>query len=568
MKLSIIVPVYNAEKYLDKCLLSIKNQDLKDWECILVDDGSTDKSGLICDYHALKDRRFKVVHKYNSGPGDCRNLGISLAKGEWISFIDSDDSIQPNRYSITIQAAEKSKVSIVQCAVNVMKDGKVWRNWHLGEPGIYTPKDKKVLSEPLYDIGHCWDKIYKADLLKNNNIRFADCTMCEDTIFNIKAYCISGEILSIEDKLYNYTFVSDSLSHKDLSSTRRPNMIKSLKNLAEDLKDNENFDYLKKPALKLFEDVLNRGDKIDYIFPYVNCSSPSWIKEYEKYKNLNPTNDSNPRFQGHEELLKYKFRAIEKWMPWIGTIHLIVSDLDQVPSWIDKNKVNIVLHKDIIPKKYLPTFNSCTIEMFLHNIFGLSERFIYSNDDMYPNYILKPQFYFNEEGKLKSDLHIRKLWHEGDYEKIWAQIPINSLKLAAKDRPEYVKKYVDGVHLYELQHIGKPMFKSLNKKFFEENKLEILNSISRFRERKNFNQYIWTENALFHGQGVFETFKFQYYQVGPDTDKIVAQILEADPNKRTRSMCCNDTEKATVEDFLKIQKAFEKQYPKKSIYEV
>ena len=136
-------------------------------------------------------------------------------------------------------------MEIVQCAVNVIKDGAPWRHWHLGEPGIYTPSDKKVLSEPLYDIGHCWDKIYRTSLLKDNNIKFADCDMCEDTIFNIKAYCISGKILSIADKLYNYTFPPNSLSHSSLSSVRRIKIIKSLKVLLEELKNNSNFNYLK-----------------------------------------------------------------------------------------------------------------------------------------------------------------------------------------------------------------------------------------------------------------------------------------------------------------------------------
>lgn len=567
-KVSIVVPVYNCEKSLIRCLTSIKSQTFEDWECILINDGSTDHSGDVCEAFVVQDKRFKVIHKYNSGPGDCRNLGIYLSKGEWIGFVDSDDTIQPDRYSVAIEAAEKHNVEIVQCAVNVMKDGAPWRHWHLGEPGIYTPSDKKVLSEPLYDIGHCWDKIYRTSLLKDNNIKFADCDMCEDTILNIKAYCISGKILSIADKLYNYTFTPNSLSHSSLSSVRRIKIIKSLKILLEELKNNSNFNYLKDYTVKLFEDILNREDKIDYVFPYVDCTSPNWIKEYAKYKNIGFAENDNIRFQGHEELLKYKFRSIEKWMPWIGTIHMIVSSIDQVPSWVDTDTVHIVLHEDIIPKEYLPTFNSCTIEMFIHNIFGLSEKFIYSNDDMYANYILKPKFYFTEDNKLRSDLNIRKLWHEGDINKVWAQIPINTLKLAAKDKPEYLNKYVVPNTLYELQHIGKPMFKSINKQVYSLYEKEILQSITRFRAANNLNQYLFTEYALFHDRGSFETFRFKYLQIGRDTNTIIKSIEEPDENARTRAICCNDTDIAKEEDFIKIQKAFEKQYPKKSIYEV
>lgn len=561
MKLSIIVPIFNSEKSLEKCLNSIYNQTLTDWECFLINDGSSDRSGDVCNFFAVKDSRFRVVHKFNAGPGAARNLGIFLAKGEWLGFVDSDDWLEPNHFEYLISEAEKHNIQIVQTAVNVYKNGCIAKRWHLGEPGLYEISDGRVLSTPLYDIGHCWDKVYKTSLIKDNNVQFADCDMCEDTIFNIKAYCISKKILSLNTPTYNYTLQMGSLSHSNLKDERKIRFLKSINSILSELSKFDDFKYLRAGAEALFEGVLSRPNQIDYVFPYVDCSKPIWQSQYKQY---NSSIDIR-RFDAHENLLKYKFRAIEKWMPWVSIIHMIVSDPTQVPDWVDQNKVHIVLHKDFIPEEFLPTFNSCTIEMFLHNIPGLSEKFIYANDDMYPNDILKPKFYFPEEGKIKANLHNRKLWHDGDINQIWAQIPINTLKLAAKDTPEYIKKYIDGVHLFEPQHIGKPMIKSINQEVYNLYEKEIKKSITRFREAKNLNQYLFIEYALFHGKGLFETFRFAYFQVGNDTNKIL-NALETTV-ERPRAICCNDAENAKDEDWKKLNGAFLKQYPTKCRFE-
>lgn len=99
-KISIIVPVYNVEKYLRKCIDSILNQTFKDFELILIDDGSTDESGKICDEYNLKDNRIKVIHKENGGLSSARNAGLDIAQGEYIGFVDSDDWIESDQICI------------------------------------------------------------------------------------------------------------------------------------------------------------------------------------------------------------------------------------------------------------------------------------------------------------------------------------------------------------------------------------------------------------------------------------------------------------------------------------
>ena len=114
-KISIIVPVYKVERYLENCIESIINQTFKDFELILVDDGSPDRCGLICDNYAKKDERIKVIHKKNEGLSAARNSGIQIAKGEYIAFVDSDDCINKNMYETLYDTAIENKSDIVVC---------------------------------------------------------------------------------------------------------------------------------------------------------------------------------------------------------------------------------------------------------------------------------------------------------------------------------------------------------------------------------------------------------------------------------------------------------------------
>ena len=122
--ISVIVPVYNVEPYLRKCLDSIVNQTYRDFEILIIDDGSTDGSGRICDEYAEKDSRIKVFHTENRGLSCARNLGLAEAKGEWIGFVDSDDWIEPDMYEVLIRRAEETGADVVECSHYKELDGK------------------------------------------------------------------------------------------------------------------------------------------------------------------------------------------------------------------------------------------------------------------------------------------------------------------------------------------------------------------------------------------------------------------------------------------------------------
>ena len=133
--------------------------------------------------------------------------------------------------------------------------------------------------------------------------------------------------------------------------------------------------------------------KIDIVVPYVNGNDPEWLKIYEKYTNDDDIHNKAVRFDGND-ILKYVFRSIELYLPWINNIHLLVMMDSQVPEWVNREEIHIVYHNDFIPEHLLPVFNSTAIEMFLWDIPDLSEQFIYINDDMIFNQLLRPDDFF------------------------------------------------------------------------------------------------------------------------------------------------------------------------------
>lgn len=187
--ISIIVPVYNVELYLDKCLKSIVNQSYQNIEIILVDDGSKDNSSSICDKWALLDKRIKVIHQENRGVSAARNVGLDIAKGELIGFVDPDDEIELDMYESMIRNMNISNADIVACGVResfVDGSNRIYR--HGDNPirfDTYESITKALMNSD--DIGGCvWDKLWKHKVIKN--IRFdTKLKIAEDRLFCISA---------------------------------------------------------------------------------------------------------------------------------------------------------------------------------------------------------------------------------------------------------------------------------------------------------------------------------------------------------------------------------------------
>ena len=182
--ISVIIPIYNVDKYLSRCIDSVINQTYKNLEIILVDDGSTDNSGKICDEYALKDTRIKVIHKQNGGVSSARNVGLDIAKGEYIGFIDSDDYIESDMYEFLYDLLIKNNTEISCC--NKFDFNSI-TNKYL--PDKCFPKEGILsLNEVLQDIGggfHIVTKIFNKNLI--NNIRFNEkFAIGEDLLFCFK----------------------------------------------------------------------------------------------------------------------------------------------------------------------------------------------------------------------------------------------------------------------------------------------------------------------------------------------------------------------------------------------
>ncbi len=207
-QVSIIIPVYNAEPYLRRCLASVLAQTTPDWECICVDDGSTDGGGALLDEFAAKDSRFVVIHKENGGISSARNAGLEAARGEYIGFIDNDDWIEAETYETALEAAQRTDADFVQCRyVAETKDGP--------RPSKECVEGEFNLAEnPEYYSSTVWNKIFRASLVAENQMRFPlDAKIGgEDALFSSAAYCYAKKAYFINRALYHHirTHVSTS----------------------------------------------------------------------------------------------------------------------------------------------------------------------------------------------------------------------------------------------------------------------------------------------------------------------------------------------------------------------
>lgn len=205
---SIIIPVYRVEKYLSHCLDSIISQTFKNWECILVDDGSPDKSGIICDEYVKKDSRFKVIHKVNEGVSKARNEGLKIAKGKWISFVDSDDYIDNITYETVLKRANENNADMVQWGIVLEREGKVLRK-NFCQEGIIEGKSLIENFEP----STC-HKLFLKQIIDDKCIKYPEgLTLSEDRYFSFLYYLNASRILGIKDCYYHYRIYSDSSSH-------------------------------------------------------------------------------------------------------------------------------------------------------------------------------------------------------------------------------------------------------------------------------------------------------------------------------------------------------------------
>jgi glycosyltransferase involved in cell wall biosynthesis len=211
----VIVPVYNTEKYLPKCIESILAQTYKNIELILVDDGSLDDSGRICDEYAAQDSRIQVIHKENGGVSKARNSGIDKAKGEWLLFVDSDDWVE-EKYVETFLKQAKKDVFLMQGLVQVGTEGEYVNNIWFKQEIIDTNKMRYAFEElKIFHYGYAVAKFYNRDIIIKYNIRFNEnISYAEDLLFMLSYILHVEEIILLSGSNYNYRTSSSSLSQQ------------------------------------------------------------------------------------------------------------------------------------------------------------------------------------------------------------------------------------------------------------------------------------------------------------------------------------------------------------------
>ena len=293
---------------------------------------------------------------------------------------------------------------------------------------------------------------------------------------------------------------------------------------------------------------------MDIVITYVDGNDPVWKRDYEKTTNV-PVMDKRFRDWG---TLKYLLRGIEQKMPFIRNVYLVVSHQSQVPEWVDRENLNVVLHSDIIPQEFLPTFNCNPIEMHLHRIPGLDEEYLYFNDDMFPVGDCRPEDFFRD-GKAVIGYY-RHFFASGMYKKICR----NSDRLARK-----ALGLKPSCFFTRPQHICSPMLKSRCEELYAMVEDEIRKtSASHTRTEENLNQYLFLDYMNYKGLVIREKISNKHFSVAVASPEALREFL----HRPSRSLVCINDVHLSEERYAKLRgavlEAFESTFPQKSRFEL
>ena len=231
-KISIIVPVYKVEFYLEKCVNSIINQTYKNLEIILVDDGSPDNCGAMCEELAKVDNRIKVIHKENGGLSSARNAGIDIATGEYVAFIDSDDWIEPDFIEVLEKLLTENDADFSVCGMHneYTEESTLVRN-HKISTSVVELSDifVQIIDNPLF-YGYAWNKLFKKDIIAK--IRFDETLLfCEDIDYSVRVADKCQKVAFTSEKLHHYRHHSLSMTGEIKYNPRKLYILRAFKNM-------------------------------------------------------------------------------------------------------------------------------------------------------------------------------------------------------------------------------------------------------------------------------------------------------------------------------------------------
>jgi hypothetical protein len=307
---------------------------------------------------------------------------------------------------------------------------------------------------------------------------------------------------------------------------------------------------------KCLDDSSTTPTNIDLVIPYVNSSDRNWINDFVFYTKTRTPNPVRFRSWG---TLRYLMRAICEYLPFVTRIVLIVSRESQVPCWVDRDKVKIVYHSDFIPKEYLPTFNSCTIESFLPNIKDLSDYFLYFNDDMFPNNPMTFSDFFID-GKVRMNFTALEKYKDNNIFRCQCR---SGMDLIGKvlNKPSLIPGYI-----VRPWHSIAPMRKSTLIDVYDLCQTLLPKTISKLRERRNVNQYIYSYYEYYNNTYYNSDILYKYLSIKDDLSDISDIILYS----KYQIVCLNDSE--SVNNYIntrnKLHGIFDKKFPNKCKYEL
>lgn len=307
--ISIIVPVYNTEKYLHRCIDSILLQSYEDIELILVDDGSSDNSGTICDEYASKDSRIKVFHQVNQGVSVVRQIGVYNATGDYVIHVDADDWIEPTAIE-----------DLYKTAVNNQADMVISDYWLEDEDGsrqiVQDPEDlsanhvlMKLLRQELY--GCCWNKLVKRSCILEHKIQFtpSHISYCEDLLFNCRLLKHDIRVAYLPKAVYHYFFANQS----NLSNSRTKKRLLSrmcvndeLERMLDEEKKKDMFSLKKDVLFEAF--MLKEFGILKELYPDVRAQI---IEQTGRFKYYTPISSClSLAFKGHPYLAYYSYKIL------------------------------------------------------------------------------------------------------------------------------------------------------------------------------------------------------------------------------------------------------------------
>ena len=272
---SIIVPIYNAEQYLRRCVDSILNQEYTDFEVFLVNDGSTDSSGDICEEYGNKDTRVIVIQKENTGVSDSRNLALDRARGKYLQFLDSDDWITPDATRLFVRAAEEYGCDMVISDFYRVVGERLSPKGDIEEEGVLTREEfaAHMMENPAdFYYGVLWNKLYRRDIVEEHKLRMdTDISWCEDFMFNLEYIRYAKVFYALHAPIYYYVKRKGSLASQGINISKtvkmKLNVFEYYNNFYKHVLEEEDYEKNRLQVYRFFIDAAGDGTVPPSILP-------------------------------------------------------------------------------------------------------------------------------------------------------------------------------------------------------------------------------------------------------------------------------------------------------------